>query len=176
MKIFSSTPYSLLRDRARWRIRKKLLEDGGGAVSCVHSLRRFTSTTCQGRWKRYLPPTPLLSIQRPQHWISVTASIWRLWVCKLILNSNGDHFLVSPIFCRTPVSRDIECYSLAKISEILAGADILSTPIFVTFSAWWAGTISPYRAGESLPIQAGRPAATAHLATARGGINIFWEK
>ncbi len=31
------------------------------------------------------------------------------------------------------MSRYIDCYSLAKISEILAGADILLTPIFVTF-------------------------------------------
>jgi hypothetical protein len=74
------------------------------------------------------------------------------------------------------VSRDIDCYCLAKISEILAGADILSTPVFVRFSAWRAGTISPYNTGESLPIKAERPAETAHLATARGGINTFWEK
>ncbi len=71
--------------------------------------------------------------------------------------------MFSPIFCRTPVSRDIDCYSLAKISEILAGADILLTPIFATFSAWRAGTISQYNAGESPPLKAGRPAATVHL-------------
>ncbi len=53
-----------------------------------------------------------------------------------------------PIFDRTPVSRDIDCYSLAKISEILVGADILSTPIFVTFSAWWAGTNKPVQFGK----------------------------
>jgi hypothetical protein len=92
------------------------------------------------------------------------------------LDSDGDHFLFSPIFCRTPMSRDIDCYSLAKISEILAAANILSTPLFVTFSVWRAGTISRHSAGESLPIKAGRPAATAHLATARGGINTFLEK
>jgi hypothetical protein len=73
------------------------------------------------------------------------------------------------------VSRDIDCYSLAKISEILAGADILSMPIFVTFFAWWAGTTSHYSAGESLPLKAGWPEATTHLATACGGINTFWE-
>jgi hypothetical protein len=61
-------------------------------------------------------------------------------VQKLILDSDGDCFLLLPIFDRTPVSRDIDCYNLAKISEILAGADILLTPIFVTFSAWRAGT------------------------------------
>ncbi len=51
-------------------------------------------------------PTPLFSIQRPQRWISVTAFICRLWVCRLILDSDGDHFLFSPIFCRTRVSSD----------------------------------------------------------------------
>ncbi len=85
-----------------------------------------------------------------------------VWLCELILDSDGDHFLFSPIFDRTPVSRDLDCYSLAKISEILAGADILSTPIFVMFSAWRAGTISLYSAGESPPIKAVRPVATAH--------------
>ncbi len=49
-----------------------------------------------------------------------------VWLCELILDSDGDHFLFSPIFERTPLSRDLYCYSLAKISEILAGADILS--------------------------------------------------
>ncbi len=74
-----------------------------------------------------------------------------------------------------PVSRDIDCYSLAKISEILTGANILSTPIFVTFSARQAGTISQYSAGESPPIKAGRPEATAHLVTARGGIKNYMD-
>ena len=97
-------------------------------------------------------------------------------MCELILDSDGDHFLFSPLFDRMPVSRGIDCYSLAKSSEILAGADILLTPIFVTFSAWRASTISQYSAGESPPIRAGRPAATAHLVSARGGINTFWEK
>jgi hypothetical protein len=94
-----------------------------------------------------LPPPhgsyPILDTQRPQPWISVTSSVWRLWVQKLILDSDGDCFLLLPIFDKTPVSRDIDCYSLAKISEILAGADILSTPIFVRFSAMRAGTNKP---------------------------------
>ncbi len=91
------------------------------------------------------------------------------------MDSDGDHFLLSPIFCRTPVSRDIDCYSLGKISKILVGVDILSTPIFVMFYAWQSGTISRYSAGESQPLKAGRPAATAHLATSRGGINNYRE-
>jgi hypothetical protein len=52
------------------------------------------------------------------------------------------------------------------------------TPIFCRrniFSAWRASTISRYSAGESPPIKVGPPVATAHLATACGGINIFWE-
>jgi hypothetical protein len=55
------------------------------------------------------------------------------------------------------------------------GADILLTPIFVTFSAWRAGTTSWYSVGESLPIKAGRPEATPHLASACGELNTFWE-
>ncbi len=74
---------------------------------------------------------------------------------KLILDSDGEHIFFSPIFCRTPVSRYIDCYSLAKISEILVGADILLMPIFVTISLWRAGKTSWYCAGESPPIKAG---------------------
>jgi len=145
-------------------------------LTCLTCLRLWLSGQEVQQEAPPLPPTPLMSIQRPQCWISVMASIWRLWVWELILDSDGDHFLFSPIFCRTPVRRDIDCYSLAKISEILPGANILSTPTFVTFSAWRASTISWYSAGESPPIRAGRPAATAHLVSARGGINTFWEK
>jgi len=45
----------------------------------------------------------------------------------------SDYFLFLPIFDRTPVSRDSDCYSLAKICEILAGADILSAPYLWRF-------------------------------------------
>ncbi len=69
----------------------------------------------------------------------------------------------------------LTAWLLAKIIEILAGADILSKPIFVTFSAWRVGTTSRYSTGESPPIKAGRPEATPHLATACGGINTFWK-
>jgi hypothetical protein len=48
-------------------------------------------------------------------------------------------------------------------------------PKFVTFSAWWAGTISQYSARESPPIKAGRPEAMPHFATACKGINTIWE-
>jgi hypothetical protein len=47
------------------------------------------------------------------------------------LDCDGYRFLLLPIFDRVPVSRDIDCCSLAKISEILAGTDILLTPIFL---------------------------------------------
>ncbi len=46
---------------------------------------------------------------------------------------------------------------------------------FVAFSAWRAGRISWYSAGESLPIKAGRPEAMPHLSTACKGINTIWE-
>jgi hypothetical protein len=76
------------------------------------------------------------------------------------------------------------CWSLAKISKILAGADILLMPIFVMFLHGGPVQMSRYSAGESPPIKAGRPAATPHLVTARGEDNIFksenisevWEK
>jgi hypothetical protein len=38
----------------------------------------------------------------------VTASVWWPRVDKLILDSDGDHFLLLPIFDRTLVSRDID--------------------------------------------------------------------
>ncbi len=56
--------------------------------------------------------------------------------------------------------RDIDCYSVAKISEILAGADILSMAIFVTFLH---GGLVQCSVGESPPIKAGRPEATTLL-------------
>ncbi len=75
------------------------------------------------------PPPPkwvirYWSTQRPQCWTSVMASVWRLWLHELILDSGGDWFLLLPLFDRMTVSRDIDCYSLAKFSEIVAGADI----------------------------------------------------
>jgi hypothetical protein len=82
---------------------------------------------------------------------------------KPILDSDGDHFLFSPLFNRTPVSRYIDCCSLAKISKFWADADIFSAPKFVTFSAWQAGTISWYSAGESLSIKARQPESNATL-------------
>jgi hypothetical protein len=33
------------------------------------------------------------------------------------LDSDGDYFVFSPLFDRKPVSRYMDCYSLAKISE-----------------------------------------------------------
>ncbi len=92
--------------------------------------------------------------------------IRRLWVWKLILDSDGDHFLFSPLFDKMPVSRYIDCCSWVKISEFYADADILSVSKFVKFSAWQASTISRYSTGESLPIKARRLEATPHLTTA----------
>jgi hypothetical protein len=92
------------------------------------------------------------------------------------LDSDGDCFLLLPLFDRTPVSRDIDCYSLAKISEILAGADILLMPLFVMFLHGGPVQISRYSAGENPPMKAGRPAATAHLVTAHEEYNTFREK
>jgi hypothetical protein len=66
------------------------------------------------------------------------------------------------------VSRYIYCYSLAKSWRVPI---FCRCQIFVTFSARRAGTISRYSGGESSPIKAGCPAATAHLAIACGGIN-----
>ncbi len=125
-------------------------------MSWAHSLWRFTSPTCQAGRGRYSKESPPPATHTPFQQSETSAVDFCDGLCfggreykKLILDSDGDHFMFSPIFNRTPVSRDIDCYSLAKISEILAGANILSTPIFVKFSAWRAGTTSQYSAGES---------------------------
>jgi hypothetical protein len=62
---------------------------------------------------------------------------------------------------------------LGKISEILAGPNILSTPIFVTFLHGGPVQMCHYSARESLPIKAGWPVATPNLVTALGEDNIF---
>jgi hypothetical protein len=97
-------------------------------------------------------------------------------IVELILDSDGNHFLFSPIFDRTPVSRDLDCYSLAKVSEILAGADILSDANICDVFCMAGRPLSRYNAGENPPIKAVQPATTAHLVTTCGGINTFWEK
>ncbi len=93
------------------------------------------------------PPPPLLNYTNwcsflDQLRISMTASGWRSRVEKLISESNGGCFLLLTFFDRTPVSREIDCWSLAKISEILAGTDILPMPmpIFSDIPAWRAST------------------------------------
>jgi hypothetical protein len=71
------------------------------------------------------------------------------------IGQDGDRFFLLPIFDRTPVSRDIDCYSLAKISEILAGVDIVSTPTFVMFLHGGPVQMSQYSGGESPPMKQG---------------------
>jgi hypothetical protein len=95
-----------------------------------------------------LHPHPIWDSPPPKRRIFVTASVWRLRKEVMILDSDGDRFLLLPIFDRTPVSRDIDCWILAKTSEILAGADILSTPIFCDIPAWRAGTNRPVQCGR----------------------------
>ena len=90
VRIFSSTPVQLsARQRevekeketvGRWWRRSVL----GARSTQQHILMQFTSPTYQGRWGRGTagspPPLsliPLFNTQRPQRWISVTASIWR---------------------------------------------------------------------------------------------------
>jgi hypothetical protein len=64
-------------------------------------------------------------------------------VAKLISDSCSDHFLSLLFFDRTPRCRYIDCQSLVKISEILVGANILSTPMYCDFLAWRASTTRP---------------------------------
>jgi hypothetical protein len=82
--------------------------------------------------------------------------------------------LLSPIFCSTPVSRDIDCYSLVKISEILADAQyFVDANIFDIFCM----------AGQyNKPVQCGRESAHSRAASGNGTLgdcmwrdNIFWE-
>ncbi len=76
-------------------------------------------------------PNPLIAVRDLSGGSLWWPLFWRLWVSKLILDGDGDHFLFSPIFSRTPVSRDNDCYSLAKTSEILA------VPIFCRRQYLW---------------------------------------
>ncbi len=62
----------------------------------------------------------------------MTASGWRARVEKLISDSGGDRFL----------------QNFGKISEILAGADILLTPILCDIPAWRAGTNRAVQCGR----------------------------
>jgi hypothetical protein len=71
------------------------------------------------------------------------------------IGQDGDRFILLPIFERTPVSRDIDRYSLAKISEILAGVDIVSRPTFVMFLHGGPVQMSRYSGGESPPMKQG---------------------
>ncbi len=108
--------------------------------------------------------------------ILISGSLWRpLYVLgkRTDIGQDGDRFFILPIFYRTPVSRDIDRYSLAKISEILAGVDILSTPTIVMFLYDGLVQMSWYSGEESPPMKAGRPAATTHLVTACGEHNIL---
>ncbi len=96
-----------------------------------------------------LPPPPplgsypILDTRRPQRWISVTDSVRRLWVQKLILVSDGDCFLLLPFFYRTPVSRDIDCENQWNLGghQYFDNANIYA-------SACWAGTIKPVLCGR----------------------------
>jgi hypothetical protein len=85
---------------------------------------------------------------------------------KLILDSDGDRFLLLSIFDRTPVSRDVDCRNLAKISEILAGGDICRRQYFVIFLHGETVQIGLYSEGESSPMKVEWQAATSHLVTA----------
>ncbi len=95
-----------------------------------------------------------------------TSHLSSSWVWKLILDSDGDYFLFSPFFDRTPVSRHIDCCSLVKNQWILGRHRYFVAPKFVRFWAWRAGTISRYSMGEIPPIKARWLEATPHLTTA----------
>ncbi len=58
----------------------------------------------------------------------------RLWRVTFYRGGKPYHFLFLRFFDWTPRSRDIDCQSSVKNSDIIA-ADILSTPIFLGFLA-----------------------------------------
>jgi hypothetical protein len=87
----------------------------------------------------------------------------RLWRVAFHTRCQPDHVLHRRFFDWTPRSRDTGHCSLTKISEILADANILSTPIFVTFLAWRTSTTRRGIMGRCVPIKAGRAVATLHL-------------
>ncbi len=101
--------------------------------------------------------------------------IWGWWVWKLILDSDSKYlyffsFLIGRLWAEIGTAIVWQKSVNFRRTPILCWR-----PKFVTFSAWRAGRISRYNAGESPPIKEGWPEAMPHLATACKGINTIWE-
>ncbi len=112
------------------------LPDGVALFACSRQVWRCLQPPCfygrtlscgygyqDRRYSRETAPCTHTPFQQPE---TSTGSLGQplilgLWVYELILDSDGDHFLFSPLFDRTPMSRYIDCCSLAKNQGILGG-------------------------------------------------------
>ncbi len=81
--------------------------------------------------------------------------------------------MCSPLFDRVPVSRDIDCYSLTKISEILGGRQRFGMrQRFDHFECGGPVQTGRYSTGESSPIKAGHRELLPHLESICTRFNI----
>ena len=72
--------------------------------------------------------------------------------------------MCSPLFDRTPISRERDCCDLTEISEISGRRQRFGLrQRFDHFEVKWAGRNSRYSTGESPPIKAGRRELNPHL-------------
>jgi hypothetical protein len=85
--------------------------------------------------------------------------------------------MCSPLFDRTPITRDRDCCGLAEISEISGRCQRFGLrQRFDNFWVWRAGTSSRYSTGESPPIKAGHRDLLLHLQTTCTRFNINKEE
>jgi len=97
-------------------------------IMCAPTLPPAAHFPCPQPWLstykrevRHPHPYPIWDSPLQEQRIFVTASRWRSRVEKLILDSDGDCFLLLPLFDSTPVSRDIDCWIFGENKWNLGG-------------------------------------------------------
>ncbi len=111
-----------------------------------------------------LHPYPNWCLLSGQWRISSTASRWRPRVEILTSDSDGDGFLLLPLFDRTPVSRDIDCWSLAEMSKSWRAPTFCRCQYFVTFL--YGGLVQTGQDNTG-GYKSWQPAVASHLACMR---------
>jgi hypothetical protein len=80
-----------------------------------------------------------------------------------IPDPDPQHCVFSPLFDRTPISRDRDCCGLTEISEISGRRQYFGLcQTFDHFLVWQAGTSSRYSTGESPQKKAGHRESLPH--------------
>ncbi len=102
------------------------------------------------------PPSPRAYNTEAIRWFSRLASNSEVVSIKTDIGQWWWSFMCSPLFDRTPISRDRDCYGLTEISEISGGRQRFGL-------LWRAGTNSRYSTGESPPMKAGHRELLPHL-------------